>query len=201
MLRFTTSSSPTAEMIRNLWPNVKKIFNPMDMLIFTFLYTIHVHALKFFHARSLDVRKKIHQSSMQTKYEESIFGFVEAPVRTALMFLPFVYGLDIGNVALHMLGFEFHIKGDLSRLLCVVYEAITAGMFTTKIKDYLLNLSRLRKCLKQQKSVRATGVICSIRRDHIREGKLLSSFVHNSMMRFTSIVRNECCSYKSHRRG
>ena len=164
-------------MIKNLWPNVKKIFNPMDMIIFTFLYVIHVYVLKFLHARSLDVRKKIHQSTIHTKYEESIFGFIEAPVRTALMFLPFVYGLDIGNVALHMLGFDFHIKGDLSRLLCVVYEAVTAGMFTTKIKDYLLNLSRLRKCLKEQKSILKTGLICTIRRDHIREGKVVRTCV------------------------
>lgn len=164
-------------MIKNLWPNVKKIFNPMDMFIFTFLYVIHVYVLKFLHARSLDVRKKIHQSTIHTKYEESIFGFIEAPVRTALMFLPFVYGLDIGNVALHMLGFDFHIKGDLSRLLCVVYEAVTAGMFTTKIKDYLLNLSRLRKCLKEQKSILKTGLTCTIRRDHIREGKVVRTCV------------------------
>jgi hypothetical protein len=165
-------------MIKNLWPNVKKIFNPMDMLIFTFLYVIHIHVLKFLHARSLDVRKKIYQSTIQTKYEESIFGFVEAPIRTALLFLPFVYGLDVGNVALHMLGFDFHIKGDLSRLLCVVYEAVTTGMFATKIKDYVLNLSRLRKCLREQKSVLATGLTCNIRRDHIREGKPVRTYVH-----------------------
>jgi hypothetical protein len=165
-------------MIKNLWPNVKKIFNPMDMLIFTFLYVIHVHVLKFLHARSLDVRKKIYQSTIQTKYEESIFGFVEAPIRTALLFLPFVYGLDVGNVALHMLGFDFHIKGDLSRLLCVVYEAVTTGMFATKIKDYVLNLSRLRKCLREQKSVLATGLTCNIRRDHIREGQPVHTYVH-----------------------
>ena len=157
-------------MLKNLWPNIKTVLNPSDMLIFTVLYIIYVPALKFLHTSTLTARSKLYTFPIKTAYEESIFGFIEKPMKMALMFLPFVYTLDIGNIVLQMLGFHFHIKGDLSRLLCVVYEALTAGMFITKIKDYALSLTRLKKKYFHDKSTPDGEKIPFYRIDKMREG-------------------------------
>lgn len=157
-------------MLKNLWPNIKTILNPSDMLIFTLLYITYVPILKFLHTSTLGARSKLYTFPIKTAYEESIFGFIEKPIKMLLMFLPFVYALDIGNIVLHMLGFHFHIKGDLSRLLCVVYEAVTAGMFVTKIKDYALSLSRLKKKYLHDKSFSNAEKIPFFRIDKMREG-------------------------------
>ena len=157
-------------MLKNLWPNIRTVLNPSDMLIFSLLYAIHVPVLKFLHTSTLGARSKLYAFPIKTSYEESLFGFIEKPTRTALMFLPFVYTLDIGNIVLQMLGFHFHIKGDLSRLLCVVYEAVTAGMFITKMKDYALSLSRLKKKYLHDKSTHDGDQIPFYRIDKMREG-------------------------------
>ena len=158
-------------MMQTLWPNVKKILNPTDMLIFLTLYLTHVRFLKLLHLITLNLRRKVHKVAVQTEYKESIFGFLEKPVTMTIMFLPFVYGLDITNIMMHCLGFDFHIKGDLSRLCCVVYEAVTAGVFITKLKDFLLNLHRLRKFQWHQLKISRGDKVPFHRRDHVREGK------------------------------
>lgn len=157
-------------MMKSFWPNVRKILNPMDMLIFLTLYLTHVRFLKFLHVITMSLRRKVHKIAVTTEYKESIFGFLERPVTMTIMFLPFVYGLDISNIVMHCLGFDFHIKGDLSRLCCVVYEAVTAGVFITKLKDFLLNLHRLKTFQRHQLAISRGDKVPFHRRDHIREG-------------------------------
>ena len=41
--------------------------------------------------------------------------------------------MDIVAIALHTFGFEFHIKGDLPRLLVTIYEAFMAGAFIIQV--------------------------------------------------------------------
>ena len=155
-------------MAANLWPSVRKIINPPDIAVFAILYIFHKPLLKFFHQITSNFRKKIYRIPVETKYTESLFGFIEKPIYVGLMFLPFVYSLDIISITLHTFGFDFHIKGDLSRLLCVVYEAIIAGMFITKIKDFSLNLHRLKKF--NQKLLFHQDKNSLMRRDQVREG-------------------------------
>jgi hypothetical protein len=94
-----------------------------------------------------------------------------------LLFLPFVYMLDMTSIILNAIGFEF--KADLSRLLCVVYEAVTAGLFITKLKDFVFNLDRLKKynesVLLRKKNIDENIQCSSIspRRDSVREGENL----------------------------
>ena len=153
-------------MASGLWPLIRGVLNPFDLAIFSVLYLIHKPLLRLLHFSTLSLRRKIYALPLSTKYPESIFGFIEKPISTALLFLPFVYSLDIISITLHQFGFDFHVKGDLSRMLCVIYEAVTAGMFITKIKDYLLNLHRLRK---HKQNMRLHSLDTHVRRDKVRE--------------------------------
>jgi hypothetical protein len=179
-----------AVTMKSFWPNVRKIFNPMDMLIFLTLYLTHVRFLKFLHVITMSMRRKVHKIAVTTEYKESIFGFLERPVTMTIMFLPFVYGLDIANIAMHCLGFDFHIKGDLSRLCCVVYEAVTAGVFITKLKDFLLNLHRLKTFQRHQLMISRGDKVPFHRRDHIREGTYSTYYIVFSIQLFFSRKSN-----------
>lgn len=153
-----------------LWPTVRKVFNPVDVAIFCILYYSHKPLLKWIHKGTLNIRRKINSLHVNTKYSESLFGFIEKPISVALLFLPFVYSVDIISIALHAFGFDFHVKGDISRLLCVVYEATAAGMFITKIKDFVLNLHRLEKFQQNQLFHKDNEKVSAMRRDEVREG-------------------------------
>ena len=71
----------------------------------------------------------------------------------------------------------FHVKGDISRLLCVIYEATTAGMFVTKIKDFFLNLHRLKKFQQNQLFHKNSEKVSALRRDEIREGVPVHAYI------------------------
>lgn len=177
--------------MKSFWPNVRKILNPMDMLIFLTLYLTHVRFLKFLHVITMSLRRKVHKIAVTTEYKESIFGFLERPVTMTIMFLPFVYGLDISNIVMHCLGFDFHIKGDLSRLCCVVYEAVTAGVFITKLKDFLLNLHRLKIFQRHQLMIARGDKVPFHRRDHIREGTY-STYCIVFSLHFFYLFKSNC---------
>ena len=164
-------------MASTLWPSVQKIFNPVDIIIFSVLYIIHKPLLKLAHEGILNIRRKLNSLHVDTKYSESLLGYIEKPISVALMFLPFVYSLDLVSIALHAFGFDFHVKGDISRLLCVIYEATTAGMFVTKMKDFFLNLHRLKKFQQNQLFHKNNEKVSALRRDEIREGLPVHAYI------------------------
>ena len=125
----------------------------------------------------MNIRRKLNSLHVDTKYSESLLGYIEKPISVALMFLPFVYSLDLVSIALHAFGFDFHVKGDISRLLCVIYEATTAGMFVTKIKDFFLNLHRLKKFQQNQLFHKNSEMVSALRRDEIREGVPVHAYI------------------------
>lgn len=168
-------------MASSLWPSVKKIFNPVDIIIFSVLYIIYKPLLKLAHEGTLNIRRKLNSLHVDTKYSESLFGYLEKPISVALMFLPFVYSLDLVSIALHTFGFDFHVKGDISRLLCVIYEATAAGMFITKFKDFTLNLHRLKKFQQNQLFHKDNTKVSALRRDEIREGVSVRAFTSSNV--------------------
>lgn len=164
--------------------SLMKLINPSDFFIFSLLFILNKPLLRGLHSCTLRLRKKFNSVPIITTYEESLFGFIEYPIMIGLLFLPFVYMLDMTNIILHAIGFEFK---DLSRLSCVVYEAVTAGLFITKLKDFVFNLRRIKKYNESvllQKKNTDENIQCSSvspRRDSMREGENLFP-VHTNIL-------------------
>ena len=81
--------------------------------------------------------------------------------------MPFVYLLDIASIVLHTLGFEFHIKGDVPRLLVTVYQTFVCGSFITKVKDWGLMKNRAKQTAKALAGL--GGSIAFTERDLMRD--------------------------------
>ena len=99
------------------------------------LVSIHKYALKGLYALTY---KKL-DGIYRREYKDSIWGQLEQAVTYSTWFLPCVYLLDMATILLHGLGYSFHIKGDIPRLICTVGLSLIYGMYITKIKDWAIN--------------------------------------------------------------
>ncbi len=76
-------------------------------------------------------------------FEKSFIGQMQTPISFFLWFPAFLYTIDVLSLILAHAGFDFHIKGDLPRLLCTVAYSIITGTFVTKLKDWILHKLRV----------------------------------------------------------
>lgn len=115
--------------------NLRDVFW-MSMLILSYRKVFRM-LFQVFHSYPLPAFLAKHRH-VKTSYEHSLLGHLEQPFGYMLWFPPFLYLVDLLSIALAYLGFQFHIKGDVPRLLCTMAYSIIAGSFLTRIKDWML---------------------------------------------------------------
>jgi len=130
----------------SIMQQIHKIIEPTDVLVIGLTILCRKPLLKSLFA----IQEKLRPLFPKPKYpkhsprlfEDSLFGYLERPTYYAVWFLPFVYLIDILTIVMHFLGFDFHIKGDLPRLVFQVSSSLLCGSFITHIKDWFFAKSR-----------------------------------------------------------
>jgi small-conductance mechanosensitive channel len=182
-MRFNIAEMPGRAAL--LLPKVAALFHPTDCIAFVASLLIYKPLLRLLYravtwlaaqakttplANASKGEEGSKSESMPRQplvcpYELSLFGRLEQPVLFALGLMPFVYLLDIVSIMLHTLGFEFHIKGDVPRLLVTVYQTFVCGCFITRVKDWGLTKHRS----KHTKLLAGAGGLVPAERDHMRD--------------------------------
>ena len=98
---------------KEFFPKFFAIIQPMDILGFTVSLFLYKPLLKLCHF----VCGKISTDKEPTAYEKSLFGRCEGSVLWLLALIPYVYIIDLLSIAMHTLGFEFHIKGGVTLIV------------------------------------------------------------------------------------
>ena len=171
-MRFNLAEVPGRATL--LLPKIAALFHPTDCVAFIFSLFVYKPLLRFlYRAVTRLTQAKLKKESNDDEsmrivcpYELSLFGRLEQPVLFALGLMPFVYILDIVSIVLHTLGFHFHIKGDVPRLLVTIYQTFTCGSFITRVKDWGLMKHRSKQTDLQ---LGAMGGVVPNERDHMRE--------------------------------
>ena len=112
---------------------VKKIIRPSDLLLMSALIVTHKLILRAVYEITHLNRKS------RPEYQNSLFGFIEPSVSLAVLYIPFLYMVDISAIVLHALGCTFHLKGNLPRLVTQIAFYLVCGSFVTRVKDWIVN--------------------------------------------------------------
>ena len=146
-------SSENAKSFSIILKELRNVVTISDAIIMIILITTHKYVLKQLYTLSY---KKI-DGIYRKEYKESIWGQLETAVTLTTWFFPAIYLLDMITIILHGIGYSFHIKGDLPRLVCTIGTTLLYGMYFTKIKDWAVNRF-IRK-----------NIFTQIKRDPVRE--------------------------------
>ena len=103
------------------FPKFIAILHPMDILGFTVSLFLYKPLLKLCHA----ICAKLSFEKEPTPYEKSLFGRCEGSVLWLMALIPFVYVIDLFSIAMHTLGFDFHIKGDVDEFTYSLFSTYT----------------------------------------------------------------------------
>lgn len=133
--------------IFNGWEQIKEIVGPADCALVAFCIFAYNPLLRVLYQLQEALRGRFFPSAPSSSYEHtfeySFFGFMEKPLRFLAYYLPFLYLVDFFSIALHALGFDSHLKGDVPRLAATVGGRITLGHFVINLKDWVLHNQRL----------------------------------------------------------
>lgn len=154
-----------ATLVRSagLMSQIRAIMEVPDLIFLALCVILHKRLLRGLHAglQALTAKLQPWNSSKDgarnkgsESYEGSFFGYIEQPTTALVFYLPFLYIVDIASIVLHQLGFTFHIKGDIPRLIYTIASSFIWGCYITRIKDWILNMRRAAQHSKARDKVR-----------------------------------------------
>jgi len=143
--------------VHELWAKVRSLCKSKDALLFVGLMIVHKPFLQILHKITTLVLGQKESDGRFRTYKHSIWKYLQKPVLWSIWFIPFVYVVDIISLTLHHFGCYFHLKGDVARLLCTIYDAFICGSLAVTIKDWILD-RRTRDVNKRRDQVREKTV-------------------------------------------
>lgn len=125
-------STESVKTISNVIKDLRNVVTIPDFLIMSIIVLSHKLVLKGLYTLTYRQKDGIYRKD----YKQSFWGSIEKPVTLSAWFFPVIYLIDMFTIVLHGFGYDFHVKGDLPRLICTVATTILCGMYFTKIKDW-----------------------------------------------------------------
>mmetsp|Transcript_33541 Transcript_33541/g.56249 ORF Transcript_33541/g.56249 Transcript_33541/m.56249 type:complete len:424 (-) Transcript_33541:207-1478(-) len=134
-------------VLKKMLAEMKLIISPFDLIIVGMCILSYRTILrKLFDWGHRAMRSASTSPEDDCSYEQSLIGVFEVPLKLSVWFPVFLCIVDVLSVVganiKEVLGFK--LRGNVAKVLYIVYSSVIIGSFVTRFKDWLMRKIRLR---------------------------------------------------------